>query len=180
MRHSFLVSVLLLGSVSAFAQERGRTDGPEGSEVGRGGYSSSFGGKFSLALDFGASVKVTSTYHGVPFGSPLYFGGTGSFWLTDWFQLDAFGGYTFDSGRGLALIGPRIRTPTWPISGALGLRAGIITEPGVGLRFALSPVASVDVILGRHFLLGLQGSIDVPIAGAGAGLRIGLNAGWRF
>jgi hypothetical protein len=182
MKHQVAVIPVLVALLAfpSLAQERGRTDGPEGSEIGKGGYESSFGGKWSLALDFGASVRTSAPLSGVPLGLPLYFGATATFWLTDWVQLDAHGAYAFDSGRVLALVGPRFRTPTWPVSGSLGLRPGIITEPNVGLRFGLSPVASVDLILARHVLVGLQGSVDLPIAGGSPGLRLGLNAGWRF
>ena len=75
-----------------------------------------------------------------------------------------------------------IRTTTWPVAASLGLRAGAIYDstPGVGLRFGLSPVATFELILAKHLLVGLQGSFDIPLAGNGSSLRIGLNVGWRF
>ena len=177
---SMLTLALLLLATPALAQDRGRTDGAENSEFGKGGYSKPLSGKFSLALDFGAALIDRAPLTGAPMGPPLYVGGTFSYWMTDWFLLDLHGAYAFNSGRFHGLIGPRFRTAWWPISASIGLRPGIITDPFTGVRFGLSPVASVDMIFERHLIAGLQGSIDIPLGGNGVSYRIGLNLGWRF
>lgn len=178
MRRSLFLAVLF-SALAASAQEGGRTDDKEGSEVGKGGYDKPLSGKFSLAFDWGASIATRAPLSGVS-GAPLYLGGTFSFWMADWFLLDAHGSYSFDRQRTAILVGPRFRTWTWPISGSLGLRSGMIYEPNIGLRFGLSPIASLDMIFARHFIAGLEGCVDVPIEGTGASVRVGLNLGWRF
>ena len=179
-----LYLAVLFTALAAVAQEGGRTDGAEGSEQGKGGYEKPSGnGKFSIALNWGASIPVglNAPLGGNGFtGAPLYLGGTVSLWMFDWFLLDAHGSYAFNTGRTNILIGPRFRTNTWPVSASLGIRAGAIIDPQVGLRFGLSPVATVDMIFIKHVLLGLEASFDVPVAGNGASLRVGLNLGWRF
>lgn len=180
----FLVVAALFTALGAAAQEGGRTDGAEGSEVGKGGYPRPSGSsRLSLMLDWGASIPVgiVAPLGGVgPTGAPLYLGGTFSFWMYDWFLLDAHGSYAFNTGRVNVLLGPRFRTATWPVAASLGLRAGAIYAPSVGLRFGLSPVATLELILVKHLLFGLEGSFDLPLAGDGSALRIGLNVGWRF
>ncbi len=179
-----LYIALLVTAAPALAQEGGRTDGAEGSEQGKGGYDKPSGSsRFSLTLNWGASIPVglPAPLGGLGFtGAPLYLGGTASLWMYDWFLLDAHGSYAFNTGRVNILVGPRFRTATWPVSASLGLRAGAILDPQVGLRFGLSPVAAVELIFIKHLLLGLEGSFDLPLAGNGSALRIGLNVGWRF
>lgn len=177
MKTSFHRTALLAAVLSAvaFAQSPGRTDGPEGSEVGTGGYRGQGVGKFSLAADFGGSVSLLGGSTGVP----LYVGLTPSFWVADWFVLDLFGGYSFNSRTLNVLVGPRLRTPTWPLSGFLGLRAGPAFTPA-GVRFSVSPIVGADLVAMKHLLAGLHLSCDLPIGGPGIDLRIGLNLGWRF
>ncbi len=173
------LSAMLVVPGAALAD--GRTDGPEGSEVGKGGYDKPLSGSFSLALDWGASISTASPLSGAS-RVPIYLGGTASFWLTDWFLLDGHGAYAFDTGRLFVLVGPRFRTWSWPVSFGAGLRAGLINDPapGTGPRFGLSPVVSADMIFRRHLLAGLQAMADIPIAGNGVTFRIGINIGWRF
>jgi hypothetical protein len=168
--------VTLSASALASAQERGRTDGAEGSEVGKGGYVRPNGGRFSLQLDWGASLG------GTPVGPPLFIGLTASLWADEWFVLDAQGAYLADSGRILALIGPRFRTGFYPVSLYAGVRAGLIYSQvrGVGARFGISPSVGADLTLANHVLLGLNYALDWPVAGDGLGHRIFMNIGYRF
>ncbi|MFN7131334.1 MAG: hypothetical protein ACK4N5_04585, partial [Myxococcales bacterium] len=76
MNHRLFASLLALCATLAFpaasfAQDRGRTDGPEGSEYGKGGYDKPSGGRFSLSLDWGgalSSAPLTSA------GAPIFVG----------------------------------------------------------------------------------------------------------
>ncbi len=175
--------VVLFAAFDAAAQEGGRTDGAEGSEQGKGGYEKPSGnGKFSVVLNWGASLPVgaQAPRSGTGNQAPLYLGGTVSLWMFDWLLFDAHGSYAFNTGRTNLLVGPRFRTSTWPVSASLGIRAGAIFDPQVGLRFGLAPVASVEMFVIKHLLVGLEGSFDVPLSGNDSGLRIGLTVGWRF
>jgi len=180
-KNVFAVAVLLgvLGATEAFAQRQGgRTDGPEGSEVGYGGYAPLEVRRFSLAVDGGASIGLKSMGKGN--GAPLYVGGTLSYWMTDWSLLSVHANYAFNTERLMALIGPSFRTDTWPVSFTIGLKAGIAHD--VKTRFALSPELGMDMLLAQRFIIGLLGAWDLPI-GEGSKpsqLRIGLQLGWRF
>lgn len=163
-----------LFSLGALAQERGRTDGPEGSELGKGGYQRAGGGRYSLTLNWGASLQDGKS------SPPLFFGATGSFWADDWFVLDLSGSYLLNSGRLNLLAGPKLRTAFAPISGFIALQAGAMVVPESGLRFGLSPQLGGDLMMGDHLLLGLGYALDLPIGGDGAGHRVFMNVGYRF
>src|SRR6266849_4177515 len=75
IRRSLWVGVIALAmlglATDVFAQSRGRTDGPEGSEYGKGGYNRLGGAQqFSLALDWGAAIESDNTYTGSPLFLP--------------------------------------------------------------------------------------------------------------
>ena len=153
---------------------------PERPRVDRGTADKSLlRGKFSVAFDWGASFATQSALTGPP-GLPLYAGGTVSFWVVDWFLLDAHASHAFNNQRTAVLLGPRFRTLTWPISASIGLRSGIIYQPALGPRFGVSPIAAIDMIFSSHFLAGLGACVDVPVSGSGPSVRVGLELGWRF
>lgn len=173
-----LAVLLLAGLLSTPAQADGRTDGPEGSEVGHGGYQSVSGGKFSLAADFGGAIVLS----GAVAGPPLYAGATATLWFTDWFKLDLLGNWVFNAQRLNVLVGPRFSTWGWPVTFGAGLHAGVIYDVGPGVRFGLSPNISADMLFARHFLASLKAALDIPIGApvTPMAIRIGLSLGWRF
>jgi hypothetical protein len=179
-------ALLAVIPLSASAQERGRTDGPEGSEYGKGGYESLDEHRFSLELHWGAAVNQESSPVGAPEGPPLFLGLTASFWGDDWFQLDFTGAYVLDGGRLDLLVGPRFRTYGYPLSFHAGLKAGAIFVPEVGVRFGLSPEVGADLVLGyrENILLGLGYALDIPLParldGAGNTHRVFMTVGYRF
>jgi hypothetical protein len=188
-RHSGVwgaIALLALLPLSVGAQERGRTDGPEGSEYGKGGYEDLRGGHFSLEFNWGAAVNQTSSAEGSPEGPPLFLGVTGSFWGDDWFQLDFTGAYVLDGGRLDLLVGPRFRTYGYPLSFHVGLKAGAILIPEVGPRFGLSPQVGADMMVGRRddIILGLAYALDIPLPAHADGSdnthRIFMSLGYRF
>ena len=166
-------------SGAAFAQERGRTDGPEGSEYGKGGYSAPGGGRFSLVLNWGAAMASSEPLSGLPDGPPLFVGLTGSFWIDEWFIIDVSPSFLLDSSRVNVLIGPRFRASWYPLSFNLGLQAGPVFVPGSGTRFAISPNASIDSLFADHYILGLAYAPDITF-GAATEHRVFLTAGYRF
>jgi hypothetical protein len=186
-RHATLWgAVTLLAALPALAQERGRTDGPEGSEYGKGGYEELHGGQFSLEFNWGAALNAEEPPRGAPEGPPLFLGLTASFWADDWFQLDATGSYVLDGGRLNLMVGPRFRTYGYPLSLHLGLRAGAIYMPEIGTRFGLSPIIGADVPVdrGENLLLGLSYSPDIPLPAEDDGgdicHRVFMSIGYRF
>ena len=57
---SLVVCLAVLGASNAVAQDRGTTTGPEGSEIGKGGYVSGPGGLggFSITADGGGAITI--------------------------------------------------------------------------------------------------------------------------
>jgi hypothetical protein len=119
---SLVVCLAILGAGNALAQDRGRTDGPEGSEIGKGGYTSGPGGLggFSLTLDGGGAITIK----GGQFSPPLYAGLTASFWDADFYRIDLSGFYVPDPKLWGVLLGPSFHTTTWPIAFSAGFQAG--------------------------------------------------------
>jgi len=175
-----LALLLLALPLAASAQPRGRTDGPEGSEYGTGGYSRSSEGHFSLEANWGASL-IDDQYTRDFDGAPLFVGLTASYWGDDWYQMDLSGAYLFNDGRFNLLAGPRFRTTGYPVSFHLGLKAGAIFIPDTTVRFGLSPQVGADVLFANdHVLAGLAYAVDVPVGGGGVANRIFMNVGYRF
>jgi hypothetical protein len=159
---------------------QGGTDGPEGSEYGKGGYSEPGGGLFSLALNWGAGLPgANGPLDGVS-GAPLTVGLVATFWVDDWFVLDVAPSHLFNSGRTNVLVGPRFRTMGYPVSAYLGLHAGPVFGDDLGVRFLLSPQAGVEALLADHFLLGLGYAWDVPVSQDRSNHRIFMTLGYRF
>ncbi len=172
------VALIVLGSsATVFAQSRGRTDGPEGSEYGKGGYRRLGGEEFSLAVEWGAAIESDSGYS----GTPMFVGGTMSYWGTEWFLIDLSGNYLFSSKKVDILLGPRFRTATWPVSFNVGFKAGPIFLPDNRVRFGIAPQAGFDLLLERHLILGISYAPDIPLGdGGGVSHRIFMTIGYRF
>ena len=181
---SLVLAALLALPLTATAQERGRTDGPEGSEIGKGGYLSPGGGNFSLNLNFGASIGGYPNSRlapaGADFGPPLFLGLVGTYWASDWFLLELEGDYLLNNQTVNVLAGPRFRTAAFPIGLSAGLKAGIIYNTFNGVRFGLSPQVGADMLLADHLLLGLHYALDIPIGSPGVDHRIFMAVGYRF
>lgn len=178
MRGLSLLAVLV-GSW-ALAQERGRTDGPEGSEYGKGGYSRASSGRFSFQLNFGAALGENNYLSGVG-RVPLMAGLTATFWGDEWIVVDLDGIYNFQQSRIHALIGPRFRTGFWPVSLWAGLKAGPTITAGEGVRFSLTPTVGADMMVGDHLLAGLGYAFDIQFgASAYSTHRIFMSVGYRF
>jgi hypothetical protein len=174
---SFALAALLFLPAAALAQEGtgGRTDGPEGSEIGHGGYTKRSGGKFSLQLDFGAKIPTA------PNRVPLFAGLTGGFWVDEWFVVDATALYSFDQQTQIQ-VGPRFRTITYPMSANIGVKAGatVFNRAGV-VAFTVSPQAGADFVL-NNVLFGLSYAIDLSFLTStpSVGHRVFMSLGYRF
>ena len=180
-----LAAVVALAALTlaapAFAQNTGgRTDGPEGSEIGHGGYTSAGGGKFSLALNWGASIQENAPLSGAVARAPLFVGVTGSYWADELLILELSGQYLFNNNRVNLLVGPKARTGFYPISLYIAFKAGAIFIPNVGLRFGISPEIGADVLIRSKATLGLGYAPDFAIGGNGTNHRIFMTVGYRF
>jgi len=176
---SLVVCLAVLGATGALAQERGTTTGPEGSEIGKGGYVSGPGGLggFSLTADGGGVITIK----GGQFSPPLFAGLTASFWDADFYRIDLSGFYVPDPKLWGALLGPSFHTTTWPIAFSIGFQAGLFIPNSGSVNFIVSPRVGMDWITQSHFQLGIFSNFDIDVANFDASIiRIGLSLGWRF
>jgi len=173
------VCVAVLTGGSAWGQSRGTTTGPEGSEIGKGGYTSGPGGLggFSLTLDGGGAITIK----GGQFSPPLFGGITASFWNPDWYRIDLSGFYIPDPQIWGVLLGPSFHTTTWPIAFSIGLQAGAYIPNGGTVNFIISPKVGMDWITESHFQLGVFANWDIDVANFDSSvIRIYLSIGYRF
>src|SRR4051794_29239578 len=106
---SVAVVLCSLTASSAFAQNTGgRTDGPEGSEYGHGGYSSASNDRFPLSVSWGASVQESQPLG--PSDAPLFVGVTASWWADELWLFDLQAQYLINNHRVNAYVGPKLRT----------------------------------------------------------------------
>lgn len=170
------LALTFTGGVSR-GQDRGRTDGPENSEWGKGGYEGPDDGLFSLSLVWGGAVNDRE---GRDDGPPIFAGLKAMLWYDDWFQVEGQGHYVARTKDVNFLIGPRFRTGALPLGVHLGLLAGGIVVHEEGLRFGISPQGGLDLTLYDHYLLDLEYALDVPLGVDSLTHRVFLSVGYRF
>jgi|SoiMethySBSTD1v2_1073268.scaffolds.fasta_scaffold190147_3 hypothetical protein len=176
---SLVVCLLVLGANDALAQARGTTQGPEGSEIGKGGYVSGPGGLggFSLTADGGGAIRIK----GSQFSPPLYAGLTASYWEANFYRIDLSGFYVPDPKLWGVLLGPSFHTTTWPIAFSAGFQAGLHIPNQGAVNFIISPRVGMDWITESHFQLGVFANFDINLADFDFSIvRVGLSIGWRF
>ena len=137
--------------------EPGRTDGPEGSEYGKGGYSRyGFGGGYFLEGYFG-SAQVDLEVEGADNTSEtdLLAGLTIGYQIEDWLSFQVGFGQISDQKIGLYNIGARSRSDFDPFGYFLTLDAGLVSPDGGDSKFSVTPGAGVDLRLGEKLGVGL-------------------------
>ncbi|HCF56534.1 MAG TPA: hypothetical protein DFS52_00865 [Myxococcales bacterium] len=186
-RHRTVVSLILASLVltsarSALALERARTDGPPGSEIGAGGYVRPGGDRFSVGVDWGASLAKGDC------APPILLGLKLAYWLDDWFQVEASGTYLFENESLELLVGPRFRTsPFRRVGLSVGLKGGAILLPYREERFvyrplfALSPQIGLDMLVRDWGVLDLTYALDLDAFRLSpAAHRLFMTLGYRF
>src|SRR5262245_13487499 len=114
MKSLVLAAIVALPLTAAAEKERARTDGPEGSEIGKGGYKDPAGGNFSLSVSAGGSFGNYPDKRVFDPGPPLFVGLVATYWAGDWYLFDLEGDYMLNNKAVNAFIGPRFRTMAWP------------------------------------------------------------------
>ncbi|MGI5863520.1 MAG: hypothetical protein ACOX6T_15900 [Myxococcales bacterium] len=177
-----LVSLALADAPSASAAGRARTDGPPGAEVGAGGYVRPGGDRFSVGVDWGASVAEGDC------APPILLGIKFAYWSDDWFQVEASGTYLFQNESFEILVGPRFRTsPFHRVGLSVGLKGGAILLPYPEERFvyrplfALSPQVGLDMLVSDSGVLDLTYALDFDAFRLSpAAHRLFMTVGYRF
>ena len=157
-------------------QERGRTDGPEGSEFGKGGYSGASDDLFTAEARFGAAISDLGNE------APIFFGLSLNYFVDYALSLEFSGNYLVESESGNILVGPRLRSGGSPLGLTGALKAGPYFLKGGSTRFALSPQVGVEVDASEKIVFGLHYAADIVFVPGSAELvnRVFMGLGYRF
>lgn len=136
------------------AGEPGRTDGPEGSEVGFGGYP--FGGpegRFYINPAFGSGIfdrNADGSRSGLLYSLNLGYERDG------WLAFE--GGYAYLSDRELSIysLGSRFDYNADPFVYYITTQAGLYQPAEGQSNFGLAPGAGIDIILSDRIRIGLN------------------------
>ena len=158
-------AVMVLGTaVGAAEPEPGRTDGPEGSEIGTGGYTSyrtlgqfyaeGFFGSAAIDIEKAGSdesISNTDLLAGINLG----------YMVEDWLAVQVgYGQIDADQKIGLYSIGMRNSVNTEPFSYFFSFDAEIFS-PDVGdSHFGLVPGVGADLVLHENVQLGVRAQRD--------------------
>ena len=151
--------VAVTSSSALAGTEPGRTDGPEGSEYGKGGYRFlTTYGKYYLEGYFGAAV-IDIEPDNVPHTSTTeLMGGFGVGYLVEErlaVQL-GYGHISGDLSADLYSIGMRQSVNRRPFNYLIGLDAEIYSPDKGSSEFGIAPAVGAELIMNDHLRLGLQ------------------------
>ncbi len=159
-------ALLTLGTAGWAAEpESGRTDGPEGSEIGTGGYTSYRSlGQFYVEGFFGsASVEIEPPGTGGKeiSNTDLLAGLSLGYMVEDWLAVQV--GYAqidADDKIGLYSIGMRNSVNTEPFSYFFSFDAEIFSPDSGDSHFGLVPGVGADLVLHENIQLGVRAQRD--------------------
>lgn len=156
-------TILAISATPAASQETGRTDGPEESEFGKGGYP--FGG------------GIDQFYIAPAFGSGSYNGQTGLLYGFDvGYRTDGWigvqGGYSYltDAQLHIATLGARFDYAFEPFVTYVTMQAGLYSREGVERNFGVAPGLGVDILVSDRVRLGLKVAHDFILDDTVAGI----------
>ena len=159
------------------AGESGRTDGPEGSELGRGGYP--FGGpegRFYISPAFGSGIfdRNDDSRSGLLYSLNLGYERDG------WLAIE--GGYAYLSDRRLSIysLGSRLDYNADPFVYYFSTQAGLYKPEDGESNFGLAPGAGIDIILNDRIRLGLNYKRDFIFSDGNTTEIDRLYAGLKF
>lgn len=180
MRAWTAAAAVTLWTAGAFAGDAspGRTDGPEGSEIGKGGYRlAGTPGTWSVSPFMGAAIvesdgdSETDLMYGLNVG-----------WRTeDWLGVHASYAFIQDQETSLFGLGVRNILEYEPFNYHLSLDVELYA-PGEGdTSFGLAPGVGAEVLLTDNLSLGLQYQRDFIFADEPVGInRFTAKVGLRF
>ena len=155
MKRIMIILTLVILCCGAAHAQTGRTDGPEQSEFGKGGYP--FGGKLNrvyLNAAFGSGFFQTPGLGNTRTG--FLFGADVGYEMDQWLGIQA--GYAYLSDRDLSIfsIGSRFAYTFEPFSYHVSLDAGLYSPETGERNFGLAPGAGIDIIVSDRVRLGLD------------------------
>lgn len=167
-RH-FICALVLIGAAlsSPAAAQQARTDGPEGSEIGHGGYPWQTSGQLYIEGMFGAAVIDIEPEGGGEDISQtdLISGVSVGYLMEDWLGFQVGYGYIGgDQKTSLYTAGVRNLLNYEPINGFLSLDAELYSPDAGDTRFGIAPGVGAEVMLNQHLRAGLRYQHDFIFA----------------
>jgi hypothetical protein len=158
--------VLALG-LEADAQGPGRTDGPEGSEYGTGGYGRyRSSGRFFVEGFFGAAaVDIEDEDAGVDFSQTDLLSGVDlGYMVEDWLAFQVGYARIANQNTDLFSLGMRSQYRADPFAYYLSLGAEMYSPERGDDRFGVVPGVGAEMMLGEHLRVGLAYQHDFVLA----------------
>lgn len=169
LRWTWMILVLgLAAGAGAKEPEPGRTDGPEGSEYGKGGYQRHHtGGGYYLDGYFGsASVD----WEGLRAQSDLIAGFDAGYMVEDWLAFQVGYGYITDQKIGLYSLGMRSSYDAEPFNYYFTLGAEVFSPDQGDSQFGLVPGVGAEMMLNDRLRVGLGYQHDFIFADREVGI----------
>ena len=170
MKVNMTIAMLWLATAAfAGALEAGRTDGPEGSEYGRGGYHP--GAQYGRFYTEGFMGSATVDYEAGGLDGPSYAetdiiaGINAGYMIEDWLAFQLGFGHITDQAVNLYSGGIRSAYTTEPFNYHFSLDAELYSPSGGDIHFGVVPGVGVEVILSDRLRVGLRYQHDFIFSG---------------
>lgn len=156
----------LAAAVGAAEPELGRTDGPKGSEYGKGGYGYfRTPGQFYLEGFMGAAQVDVEPENGEDTSeTDLVAGFNAGYLIEDWLGFQMGYGHIMNQQTDLFSGGIRSSYNMEPLNYYFSLDAELYSPDGDESRFGIAPGVGADVVLHDHLQVGLRFQHDFIFA----------------
>ena len=161
------LALCLAGGAWAAESEPGRTDGPEESEYGSGGYwRYRTAGQFFVEGYFGAAVvDIEDDETGKDVAeTDLVSGVDVGYMVEDWLAFQMGYGYISDQKTGLFSLGMRSMYNLEPFNYYFSLGAELYSPDGGDDKFGIVPGVGAEMVLSDHLRVGLGYQHDFVFA----------------
>lgn len=185
LRWTWIALVLgLAAGVGADEPGTGRTDGPEGSEYGTGGYAHyGTGGQFYVEPFFGAAaVDIEDDQIGLDISeTDLVSGIDLGYMVEDWLAFQVGYGFISDQKTSLYSAGMRSLYNLEPFTYYLSLGAELYSPDEGDDQFGIVPGVGTEMVLSDHLRVGLGFQHDFVFADESIGInRFTARVQFRF
>ena len=165
MRRATCIFAILALALPAAADDTGRTDGPEGSEYGKGGYRYwRTGGAYYLEGFLGAAIVEFDGSDLEVSETDLMSGLYGGYMVEDWLAFQLGYGHISDQQTNLFSAGMRSLYDLDPFSYSFSLDAELYSPDVGSSKFGIAPGVGAEMHLNDHLQVGLRFQHDFIFA----------------
>ncbi len=167
MRRATCILAILALAVPTFADDEGRTDGPEGSEYGKGGYRYwSTGGAYFVEGFVGAAVVDIEDDNSdlETSQTDLFTGVNAGYMVEDWLAFQLGFGHISDQKTNLFSAGMRSSYDLEPFSYSFSLDTELYSPDVGSSKFGIAPGVGAEMHLSKHLQVGLRFQHDFIFA----------------